>query len=133
LEADRTSDDVPRRTKAEYLLARLDAGQSLPASYPCPLQAIQLGDSMLLIALGGEPVIDFAHELKRRYASGGRLVWVAGYANDMFGYVPTARVLREGGYEGTRSVLWSALPAPFAEDAERRILDGVDHLLQSMH
>ena len=43
---------------------------------------------MLLIAIGGEPVIDFAHELKRRYAEPGRIVWVAGYANDYVGYIP---------------------------------------------
>jgi hypothetical protein len=56
-------------------------------------------------------------------------VWVAGYANDMFGYVPTAGVLRGGGYEGTRSVLWSALPAPFAENTEERVLAAVDRLV----
>ena len=43
--------------------------------------------------------------------------------------MPTSRVLREGGYEGTRSVLWSALPAAFAENTEERILDGVARLV----
>ncbi len=137
LEADRASDDRPRRTKAEYLLARLDRGETFAAVCPCPLQVVRLGDTLLLIALGGEPVIDYARQFKRRYAgpgSGGRerVVWVAGYANDMFGYVPTARVLREGGYEGTRSVLWSALPAPFAANTERRILDGIARLVEQV-
>jgi Neutral/alkaline non-lysosomal ceramidase, N-terminal len=130
--ADRSSDDLPTRTKAEDLLARLDRGEFFAASYPCPLQVAQLGDALLLIAIGGEPVIDYAHQLKRRYAAPGRVVWVAGYANDMFGYVPTARVLREGGYEGNRSVLWSALPAPFAENTEERILNGIDRLVEQL-
>src|SRR5581483_12204377 len=100
-----------------------------PVSYPCPVHVVALGRELLLVAIGGEPVVDFAHQIKGRYGGPGRVVWVAGYANDMFGYVPTAAVLRDGGYEGTRSVLWSALPAPFAADAERRILDGVARLV----
>jgi neutral ceramidase len=130
LEADRTSPDLPTRTKAAHLLACLDRGESFPASYPCPLHVARFGDALLLVAIGGEPVIDYAHELKRRYAGPGRVVWVAGYANDMFGYVPTAGVLAGGGYEGTRSVLWSALPAPFAESTDQRVLDGVDRLVR---
>ncbi len=130
LREDRSSDDLARRTKAEYLLARLDRGETEPLTYPCPLQVIRFGDALLLLALGGEPVIDYAHQLKSRYAAPGRVVWGSGYANDMFGYVPTAQVLREGGYEGNRSVLWSALPAPFADSTEQRILDGVARLVE---
>lgn len=129
LEADRTCNDPPKRTKAEYLLARMNRGDPMAASYPCPIQVACLGNELLLVALGGEPVVGYAHSLKRRFAADGRVVWVAGYANDMFGYLPTTAVLRQGGYEGTRSLLWSALPAPFAEDTERRIFDGVDRLV----
>jgi hypothetical protein len=129
LEADLASTDRPTRTKAAFLLERLDRGEPLPASYPCPVQVVALGDALRLIALGGEPDADYALEYKRRHEEGGRMVWVAGYANDMFGYVPTARLLREGGYEGSRSLLWSALPAPFAEDSEERIHRAVDRLV----
>lgn len=132
LEAQRVSADLPMRTKAEYLLEKLDRGELFAPSHPCPLHVARLGDSLLLVALGGEPVIDYAREFKRRFAAPGRLVWVAGYANDMFGYVPTARVLREGGYEGNRSVLWSALPMPFAEDAEPRVIGGVERLVRQV-
>ncbi|HEX4591272.1 MAG TPA: neutral/alkaline non-lysosomal ceramidase N-terminal domain-containing protein [Gemmataceae bacterium] len=132
LQAAFRSDESPMRTKAGYLLDRLDRGEPLPTSYPCPLQAARFGDGLLLIAIGGEPVVDYAHELKRRYSGPGRIVWVTGYANDMFGYVPSAAVLRGGGYEGTRSLLWSALPAPFAENTEQRLLDGIDRLVQQV-
>ena len=30
---------------------------------------------------------------------GHRKLWIAAYANDCFGYLPTAKVLAEGGYE----------------------------------
>jgi hypothetical protein len=130
LQADATSDDLPARTKAEFLLGRFGRGEPLERSYPCPIHVARLGDGPLLVALGGEPVVDYAHEIRRRHAGDAGLVWVAGYANDMFGYVPTARVLREGGYEGTRSVLWSALPAPFAASTELCVLGLVDRLVR---
>jgi hypothetical protein len=132
LEANRSSDDLPTRTKAEFLLARLVRGEPIPASYACPIQVARFGGGLMLVALGGEPVVEFAHEIKRRYGRPGRFVWVAGYANEMFGYLPTAGVLRAGGYEGTRSLLWSSLPAPFTMDTDRRILEGVDRLVRQL-
>jgi neutral ceramidase len=132
IKADRSSDDQPRRTKAEFLLDALRKGHKFDASYPCPIQVIRFGDQLLLIAIGGEPVIDYAANLKREFAGGGKLVWIVGYANDMFGYVPTPRVLRGGGYEGTRSVLWSALPMPFTESVEERVMDTARKLVKQL-
>ncbi|MCA1686930.1 MAG: hypothetical protein LC745_13365, partial [Planctomycetia bacterium] len=129
MQADLASTDLPTRTKAGYLLDRLDRGETFAATYPCPLHLARLGDALLFIGLGGEPVIDYARRFQSRFAAPGRVVWVAGYVDDMFGYLPTARVLREGGYEGNRSVLWSALPAPFAEDTESRVIEAVDRLV----
>jgi hypothetical protein len=54
---------------------------------------------------------------------------VAGYCNDMFGYLPTRRVQAEGGYEGGRANLWSWIPAPFTEDVEDRITIAVRRLI----
>jgi len=123
LKSDRCCDDQPRRTKAEFLLDAIQRGHKFDLSYPCPIQVIRIGEQFLLIAIGGEPVIDYAVNLKREFAGEGKLVWIVGYANDMFGYVPTPRVLAGGGYEGTRSVLWSALPMPFTDSVEDRVME----------
>lgn len=130
LEADKRNGEFGPSTKAEFLLEKLDRGERFEASYPCPIQSIRIGDDFLMITIGGEPVIDYAVNLKREFARPGRLVWIAGYANDMFGYVPTPRVLRGGGYEGGRSVLFSALPMPFTESVEERVMGGVRKLLE---
>ena len=128
LEIDLQGDDQPKRTKAKFLLDALDRGDKFDPSYPCPIQVIRIGEKLLMIAIGGEPVIDYAVNLKREFGGDGKLVWVVGYANDMFGYVPTPRVLRGGGYEGTRSVLWSALPMPFTESVEERVMQTIRKL-----
>jgi hypothetical protein len=134
LQADQTSAEIGPRTKAQFLLEKINRGERFDPSYPCPIQSIRIGPDFLLITIGGEPVIDYAVNLKRelsRPGSPGRLVWIAGYANDMFGYVPTPRVLRAGGYEGGRSVLFSALPMPFTERVEERVMSGVRRLQET--
>jgi neutral ceramidase len=123
LEADIQSNDPPRVRKAKYLLDAQAAHRTFPSAYPCPVQVLRFGNELLLIALGGEPVVDYAVRLKKEFA--GPLVWVAGYSNDMFGYLPSRRVQAEGGYEGGRALLWSALPGPFTDTVEDRILAGI--------
>jgi hypothetical protein len=123
LQADLQSNDPPRVRKAKYVLAAQAGNQPLPTAYPCPVQVFRFGNGLLLIALGGEPVVDYAARLKTEFA--GPMVWVAGYSNDMFGYLPSSCIQREGGYEGGRALLWSPLPAPFTETVEERIIAAI--------
>ena len=130
LEADIQSDDPQRVRKAMYLLEARAANRVFPSAYPCPVQVLRFGNELLLIALGGEPVVDYALRLKTEFA--GPMVWVAGYSNDMFGYLPSSRVQAEGGYEGGRALLWSALPAPFNETVEDKILAAAHRLASGL-
>jgi hypothetical protein len=120
LAADRASHDPPRIRKAEYLESVLKRDGSLPADHPYVIQAIALGD-LLLIALSSEPVVDWSLKLKSQFAGLVKLVWIAGYCNDMFCYLPTRRVQAEGGYEGGRATLWGWVPGPFTDDVEDRV------------
>jgi hypothetical protein len=140
-----TSDDRPQQKKARFLLDALERGEELMMSYRAPVQVLRLGDQLLLFALSGEPVVDWSIKLKSELADAGDdvaksgsaansparpVVWVAGYCHDMFGYLPTRRVQREGGYEGGRANLWSSIPAPFTEEVEDLITDAVRRLVQ---
>jgi hypothetical protein len=62
----------------------------------------------------------------------GAPVWVAGYSNDVFGYVPSLRVLQEGGYERGGAMRYTTLPGPFAPDVEQRIVAGVRSLVKQV-
>ena len=127
LDRDLQSEDLPLRRKAAFLLSALREKRPLSLSYRCPVQVLHLGNELLLIALGGEPTVEYALQFKAEFA--GPLVWVAGYSNDMFGYLPTRRIQREGGYEGGRAMLWSALPGPFTETVEERVVEAVRRLV----
>jgi neutral ceramidase len=106
------------------LLKELDAGRSLPRTYPYPIEVWRLGGRQLWIALGGEAVVDFDLRFKERY---GPETWVSAYASDVMAYIPSLRVLKEGGYEGNTSMLVYGLPAErWAPDVEEIIAAGVD-------
>jgi hypothetical protein len=47
---------------------------------------------------------------------------VAAYANDVVGYIPSVRVLKEGGYEAGDAFYGSTWPLPFAEDIETTVV-----------
>lgn len=104
----------------ERTIAR-DGG--LPPAQPAPVQVWRFGSTFTLIALGGEVVVDYAHRLAREYPD--RQIWAAGYSNDVFGYVPSLRVLREGGYEGGDAMIYYGLPGPFTEGVEELLLTEV--------
>lgn len=139
LASDIASDDLPRKRKAQWLLDQLDVHHStLPREHPYPIQGIRLGQ-LILIAMSCEPVVDWSLQIKgtRPFISGqieGRVpfIWVAGYCNDMFCYVPTRRVQMEGGYEGGRATLWSWVPGPFTDDVEERVSRGIEQVMQQL-
>jgi hypothetical protein len=106
--------------RARTLLREADAGGRPRASYPYPLQVWRLGERLVLVTLGGEAVVDYALRLKREL--GADRTWVAAYCNDVMAYVPSRRVLLEGGYEGGDSMVYYGLPAPWAPEVEDLIV-----------
>lgn len=111
-------EDVYVRRHAKLMLEVLARDGRLPTSEAAPVHVLRLG-SLTLVALSGEVVVDYALALKREY---GERVWVAGYCDTVFGYVPSLRVLREGGYEGGGAMLYYGRPGPFAEPVEATLL-----------
>jgi hypothetical protein len=113
----------PRQSTARWLKV-LDAGGKLPDYYPYAVAVWQFGPALKLIALSGEVVSDYSIRLKARY--GWEDTWVAGYSNDYFGYTPSARVLREGGYEAIQS----GYVSQFSPAIEELIVEKVAALME---
>jgi len=87
---------------ARRMMEALSRGETLPRRYVAPFSVWRLGDGLMLIGLSGEVVSEYALRLKRELA--GAVPWVAGYCHEVFGYLPSARILAGGGYE-TRGLL----------------------------
>ncbi|MBA2355715.1 MAG: neutral/alkaline non-lysosomal ceramidase N-terminal domain-containing protein [Acidobacteria bacterium] len=111
------------------LIAALQARGTLPKTQPMPVQVWRFGTATVLVALGGEVVVDYAHRLAREHPD--ERVWAVGYANDVFGYVPSRRVLDEGGYEGGGAMLYYGRPGPFDATVEERIITAANRLIRS--
>ena len=110
--------------RRDYLLGKLDRKEPIALTYPCPIQVIRFGDALVMVAIGGEVVVDYSRLVKSTFRS-VPFVWVAGYSNDVFGYLPSSRVLAEGGYEAGEAMLYGPLPGPFADSVEERVMAGV--------
>jgi hypothetical protein len=122
------SADKYERRNAEELLAELEKTGRVSTVYPYLVHVAQFGDGLTMIGLAGEVVVDYSLRLKAELA--GAPVWVAGYCNDVFGYVPSQRVLQDGGYEARGAILYYGTTlTPFAPSVEERIIGKVHELV----
>jgi hypothetical protein len=120
--------NVYQQRLAKYLLAELAAGRTLPTSYPCPVQVLRFGDDLIFAALGGETCVDYALRLRREFA--GRRIWIAGFSNEIFSYVPTERILQEGGYEGGAAMVYFGFHGPYQPGLENLLINAVHRLAE---
>ncbi len=107
-----------RKRHAQRMIEAIDQGKPIKSEYPYAVQAFALGEELTLLALSGEVVVDYAIRLQKELGASGRSLWVAAYANDVVGYIPSVRVLKEGGYEAGEAFYGSPYPAPLADDIE---------------
>ena len=116
---------------AQRMLERMkDHDGRLPQRYPFPAQVIRFGRELTFVGLAGETCVDYSLRLKRELGGEGA-VWVAGYCNDVMAYIPSARLLAEGGYEPHSSMTYSEIhPGPWAPTLEEKIHGLVRQLRQ---
>ncbi len=110
-------------SRAKMLLAQVDGGEPLSQTYPYPIQMWELGGDIQFVTLGGEVVVDYAVRIKAEL--GDKKTWVAGYSNDVMAYIPSRRVLTEGGYEGGGAMIYYGLPTIWAPEVEQLIMQEV--------
>ena len=118
--------DVYRQRHARQMLQLIEKQGKIPDSYPYPIQVCQLGREVTVVALAGEVVVDYAIRLRQELKV--KNLWPIGYANDVFAYIPSVRILREGGYEALGSGIYYGVPGPFAEPTEEIIIAKVKEM-----
>ncbi len=126
LEAQLKSKNKYEVAAAKLYLQQIEKNGALAKTYPYPVEVWKLGGEIDFVFLGGEVVVDYALRLKREM--GGQQTWVAGYSNDVMAYVPSLRVLREGGYEGGGSNKYYGLPGLWAEPMEDMVVKTVKEM-----
>jgi putative membrane-bound dehydrogenase-like protein len=128
LATDTLSKNVAVQRRAERLLKELETKGKIADQYPhYPVQTWNLGDQIFWVSLGGEVVIDYALRLKKELPA-TRTLWVTAYANDVMAYIPSARVLKEGGYEADSSQIYYGMPGKWSPAIEDLIVTKVKQL-----
>ncbi len=125
IEADLKSENVYIARRAVHLLDAISRDGQLSPAYPYPVQILRLGD-LQVVTLGGEVVVDYALRLKNELP--GSTVWIGGYCNDVMAYIPSLRVLQEGGYEGETAMIYYGLPTKWSTGVEDHIVNSVKEL-----
>src|SRR5262249_12462782 len=96
---------------ARVQLDRLGRGETLRSKIDYAIQAWTFGDSLAMVFLPGEVVVDYSLRLKREFDH--LRLWINAYADDVPAYIPSERVLKEGGYEGGGAMVYYDVPGPF--------------------
>ncbi|MFM7037408.1 MAG: neutral/alkaline non-lysosomal ceramidase N-terminal domain-containing protein [Planctomycetaceae bacterium] len=120
VDQDLKSENVYIARRAAWLKKQYDADGKLRSTYPYPIQAWKFGDAASLTFLGGEVVVDYSLRLRSEVQDDH--AWFAGYSNDVMAYIPSRRVLTEGGYEGESSMIYYGLPTRWSPDVEEHIV-----------
>lgn len=102
------------RSLAAGLAKQLEAGRPWPTHYQTRLAVWQFGDDLTLVRLPAEVVSDYVLLLEREL--GPLRLWITAYADDCFGYVPSARNHAEGGYEARDIITGYGHLAPSVEE-----------------
>jgi neutral ceramidase len=130
LEKDAKGEDVHIKMRAEAYLKLLNAGQLLPASVKLPLAALRLGEDLTFVLMGGEVVVDYSRRIKRAFAEDHP--WPIGYAYEVPCYIPSARLIKEGGYETESSLIYYGFYGPFRAGIDAQVFNRLEAMLAGL-
>jgi hypothetical protein len=122
--------DALLRKHAERMLKLYASGQPPLPRLPYTMQAIQFGKDLTVLAMNGEVVAEYSLRVKREYGAEGMIV--AGYSNDRPCYIPSSRILKEGGYEARDAILMGSLPGPLDDQVEDTIFAAIRELMHAV-
>lgn len=128
-EESKKTDSKFRERRAKMMLAAYDQHHPIRQT-PYPVQAIRFGNDLTMLALGGEVVVDYQLRAKREFPNENLMA--IGYANDVMCYIPSVRVLHEGGYEPDFSMIYYGQPGPFAENVEETVFKAIHQVMKKV-
>jgi len=78
--------------------------------------------------MSDEVVVDYSLNIKKEFNNEN--LFVAAYCTELMCYIPTFRILKEGGYEADSSMIYYGLPGPFTNNAEENILNAIRRIMK---
>ena len=110
---------------ADRMIARLDRGEVLPTAVPITMHGVRLAGGVRIVGLEGEAVADLGGLIAGEFGDGAALP--LGYTDGCQLYLPSDRMLPEGGYE-VESFYEYHQPAQLAPGIDDRLREGLRRL-----
>lgn len=103
-----------------------ESKKSIPPGVPAEIQAIRLGDYVLVV-IPGEVMAETGLQIKQKYPN----AIVVGFANDQIGYIPTREKIEKNTYTAVHGPrlfhIW-----PLAPEVGDILLEGVDSVIDDV-
>ena len=112
---------------AKSMLDRLDQEDTIASEIDYAVSVWNFGTDLAIVFLGGEVVVDYAVRLSRELD--WQRLWITAWTNDMPGYIPSRRVLIEGGYESEFSQVYYNQPGRYDIRIEDILVETVKELV----
>jgi putative membrane-bound dehydrogenase-like protein len=113
-------------------LAKINRGERLLTSIDYPIQTYSFGEDLSIVFLAGEVCVDYSLQLKRVLDRDH--LWLNAYCNDFCCYIPSERLLQEGGYGGGSEIPYFALPSTLKPGLQQLIVDEIKRQVpKSLH
>ena len=113
--------------QAKLMLEQLEKNGRIQEFVPYTISTWTFKKDLALVFLPGEVVVDYAVRLKTELDY--TRLWLNAWCNDMPGYIPSRRVLKEGGYEADFSQVYYALPGRYKPELEDLLITTIRDLL----
>jgi hypothetical protein len=109
-------------------LARITRGEQLPKSLYYPIVSWSFDRDLSMLFLPGKVAVDYALRLRQEHTE--RPLWITAYANYVPCYIPSKRILAEGGYEAEDSLWYYDRPARLSSEIEDLIHNAVSDMIR---
>lgn len=115
----------PEEIAAWKTLLRSDPDRLKPTG-TLNMQLLQIADELSLLAMDGEIVVEYG--LYAKLLSHNKVLPL-GYSNGLLGYIPTARQIREGGYESDSSTVYFGFPSILSPRVEANVRRAIEQIV----
>lgn len=109
------------------MLNRIDQDGGLNDSVDYPISVCRFGDELAIVFLGGEVVVDYSLRLSSELD--WRRIWITAWTNGMPGYIPSRRILAEGGYEAEFPHVYYNHPTRYRGEIENFVVEAVKRMV----
>ena len=99
----------------------------LAAGYKRATSDNHLTLNLMFFGMSGEVCSEYAFYIRQSYAGG--FIVTAAYTNGTEGYIPTSKMLIEGGYEPDESYVYFSFPSRYDSSIEKILIKEIKDIL----